>query len=106
MLSRFRTSSSSEPAAERFDFAFERDQPFASAARDHEVGASFRECARHVLPEAAARSSNQGNSAFEAEQVIAHEVAPGVSTTFIKLGSLECKRSNQRGPSPEERLRL
>src|SRR3954454_9593381 len=81
----------------------------AIARRQDEISSGFRERTREILSETAAGSGDNRDSAGEIEGTAtirgmrhafrAHETPPGVSTTFIRLGSRLCRRSNHRGPS-------
>src|SRR5580700_287214 len=65
----------------------ERQEVIAVTACENQIRAGFGQCARHVLTEAAAGSSNNRHSSVEVEKGTAHNVFPGARTTFIRLGS-------------------
>src|SRR5881275_2458184 len=77
----------------------------AIAAGEDKIGAGLSQCARKILAESAAGSSNNCHSATEIKEFV-HEIGPGESTTFIRLGSRACSRSNHCGPSSSGAIAL
>ena len=81
----------------------------AISGREDEIRTRLGERSREILTEAPTSSGYNRDSAGEVERITvicrgrvvfrSHDAAPGVRTTFIRLGSRLCSRSNHRGPS-------
>ncbi len=77
----------------RRDFLFKVVQRLALPARQHQVRARLRQRPRKVLPQPAARAGHHRHLPCQVKQILRHARAslfsalPGISTTFIRLGS-------------------
>src|SRR5712664_923398 len=73
-------------AAKPSHLRFERQQTSAITAGEHKIRPGLCEGTSKILAEPPASSGNDRHPATEIEEPVTHENAPGVRTTFIKLG--------------------